>query len=129
MSTRSRIQLHGLKHHQKLVVVSGSQPSETITLICDTRNDPDWVVVYKFSTHDYTQNTSMDEVGPPVARQAKLPGSRVFRQCSPIMGSPDYEGYLTYKLEYWSEDNKWRTYDDQAKKGDILNQLHRLVDG
>jgi len=100
--------LHGLRNKER--IQHGS-----ITLVADTVSDPEWVYLYR-------------EDGTPVARQQKAAGERVFRQGT----NPDYTGSITFPLQVWrqygADPAEWHYYDRHAKRGDILYQIHRLVE-
>jgi hypothetical protein len=81
---------------------------------------------FHYSAKDSRYYLLLDENGMEVARQAKQSAGRVFRQGT----NPDYKGRESYSLEYRrSGEDEWRTYDDQAAKGDITcgEFLSRLI--
>jgi len=75
--------------------------------VADTK-DSDWVYL--------TLN------GEKVIRQGKQSRGKVFAQGS----NPDYKGRESFALEYL-KDGHWRTYNSQAKTGEIKSQLERLT--
>ncbi len=89
-----------MARHGKKVTTRG------VTLVLDTRSDPDW-------------NVLRTETGYPVARQTKQTVGRRFRQGT----NPDYTGYLAFNLEYLNpSDETWHAYSSDAQKGELLDQ-------
>jgi hypothetical protein len=75
-------------------------------------------VPLRLNTKDPEWNALETESGYQVARQAKRTSGRVFQQGM----NPDYKGRESYMLQYKDpNDESWRTYDSQSRKGDLLN--------
>lgn len=98
-----RQNVHGFRHGQKI----GTK------YVVDTKNDPDWVVIYDTATSQ------------PVARQAKFSAGKRYKQGT----NPDYDGHHAFPVDVFSPENgDWGGYSDDSESGEIRKAIPDYYD-